>query len=268
MSPRKNQMNKQSQKRKLRRNNRSGARVDPSTQELGDSNRLPKSTSAVDRRPGYNPTWNPQYLKVARTFQLTAPPADIALGFGKYFDPAFTPSATLLAYNSAAFVFSISDIPSVTEFGVLFDQYRIAAVTLRFDFITSSESVGNPANGLAQQMTLMVFEDNDDGTAPTATNVGWQAVYETGRAVQRVFPNRTNTFSYTVKPKYLTADVDSSATTTGRSLAAGWCDGATGLDIVWRGIKWIGQTNPTTATASAYNFRVTATYYTEWRARQ
>ncbi len=249
---------------RLRKNKRSSRRA---TVYDGNATRLPQ-TSAPTTKLVFNPTWNPQAFKVARTFQMSAPPADVGAGFGKYYDLQFTPSATLLAYNSAAYSFSITDVYNVTEFGALFDQYRIAAVKVRFDFISSSESVFTPASAINQQMTLMVYEDYDDSTAPTASNVGWQSVAETGRAVRRVFPNRQNFLEYTLKPKYLVADVDTSSTTTGRSLGSGYVDGSTGLDVVWRGLKVIGQTNPTTATSSVYSFRLTATYFLEWRNRQ
>lgn len=258
-------MNKfQKQKRNQKRNSKRQTR---SAVYDGNARRLPKA-SAPTSRLVFNPTWNPQAFKVARTFQYSAPPADVGAGFGKVYDPQFTPSATLLAYNSAAYSFAISDVYNVSELGALFDQYRIASVKLRFEFITSSESVMNPATATSQQMTLLIYEDYDDSTAPTASNAGWQAALEGGRAVRHVFPNKQNAFEYVLRPKYLIADVDTSATTTGRSLGAGWVDGSTGLDVVWRGLKMIGQTNPTTATAAAYNFRITATYYTEWRNRQ
>jgi hypothetical protein len=250
-----------------RRNNRSNNSNQNGTQERGDSRRLPSSTSVVDKRPKYNPTWNPQYLKVARTFQISAPPADVGAGFGKYFDPAVTPSATLLAYNSSTLTFNISDVPSISEFTTLFDQYRFSMVSVLFEYITASETVSQPAAALSQQVTLLVYEDNDDSTAPTASNVGWQAVYESGRAVRKVFPNKTNQLVYNLKPKYLVAENDTAGTTLGRSLGAGWTDAAT-TDVQWRGLKWILQANPTTATTAEYNFRMTATYYIELRARQ
>jgi hypothetical protein len=238
-----------------------------STQEVGDSRRLPPTSGLSDRKPRYNPTWNPQWLKVARTFQYSAPAADVGAGFGKVQDLAVGATATLLSYNSAAYSFAISDVPSVTEFGTLFDQYRVAGVQMTFDYITGSETVVSTTVSTSLQCTLLIYEDNDDSTAPTATNAGWQAVYESGRAVKRVFPNKNNKLVYMLKPKYLTADVDTSATTTGRSLGAGWCDGATGLDIVWRGLKAIVQANPT-ITTYVHTFRITATYFLEWRNRQ
>lgn len=232
-----------------------------------EQNGLPRTTINSNNLI-FNPTWNPQAFKVARTFQLSAPVADVGAGFGKYYDFQLTPSATLLAYNSAAYSFSIGDVYNVTEFGALFDQYRIATVKLRFDFITATEAVVTPASALNQCCTLAVYDDFDDSTAPTASNAGWQSVMETGRFVKKVFPARNNFLEIVTRPKYLTADVDTSSTTTGRSLGSGWVDGSTGLDVVWRGVKVIGQTNPTTATSSVYSFRITATYYLEWRNRQ
>ncbi len=249
------------QSARLRRSGRRSAVYD------GNSRGLP-SSSAPTTRVVYNPTWNPQGFKVARSFQYSAPPADVGAGFGKVYDLQFTPSATLLAYNSAAYSFTISDVYNVSELGALFDQYRIAAVKLRFDFVSASETVFTPASGISQQMTLAVYEDFDDSTAPTASNSGWQAVLETGRAMRQVFPNKRNFLEYVVRPKYLTADVDTSATTTGRSLGSGWVDGSTGLDVIWRGVKVIGQTNPTTATSAVFNFRISATYFLQWRNRQ
>ncbi len=237
------------------------------TQETGDSRRLPRPTSIVDRRPRYNPTWNPQYFKVARSFQYSSPAADFGAGFGKVQDPAVGPSTTNLAYSSGALSFAITDVPNVSELGNLFDQYRLAGITLRFEYMSASESVLPTTAGYQQQCTLLLFEDNDDSTAPTASNTGWQAVYETGRAIKKIFPGRSNVLTYSLRPKYLIADVDTSSTTTGRSLGSTWVDGATGLDVLWRGLKWIVQANPSPV-AINHSFRVTATYYTEWRARQ
>jgi hypothetical protein len=263
--PRKNANNRRKQKpnaNRPRNNNRSGG-----TQEVGDSRRMPPTSGLSDRRPRYNPTWNPQWLKVARTFQYSSPAADFGGGFGKVQDLAVGSSATVLIYNSAALSFAISDIPSVTEFGTLFDQYRIAGVKLDFEYISGSEAVISTTTSTNLESTMLMYEDNDDGTAPPATNAGWQAVYESGRALKRVFPGRNNKLSYMLKPKYLTADVDTSATTTGRSLGAGWVDGATGLDVLWRGLKVIVQANPVTTTY-VHTWRITATYFTEWRNRQ
>lgn len=254
-------------KRLGRRINRPVQPQSDGSREVGDSRRMPKMTGLSDSRPRYNPTWNPQFLKVARTFQYSAPSADVGGGYAVVADPSVTPAATTLSYGCAAYAFAISQIPSVSEFGTLFDQYRIAGVQLRFDYLNASESVQVTAATTSLQCTLLLFEDNDDGTAPASTNAGYAAALETGRCVKKMFPNKTNYITYMLRPKYLTADVDTSAGVTGRSLGAGWVDGATGLDVQWRGLKLVIQANPVSVTFT-HQFRITATYFTEWRNRQ
>jgi hypothetical protein len=247
--------------RKAPRNN-NGRRA-----EVGDSRRMPRFTGLSDSKPRYNPTWNPQWLRVARTFQYSAPAGDVGAGYGVVVDPSCTPNATVLSYGAAAYQFLISHIPNVSEFGTLYDQYRIAGVEITLEYLNASESVQVTAATTSLQCTVLLYEDNDDGTAPASTNAGFAAVYESGRAVRKMFPNKTNKMSYMLKPRYLTADVDSSAGVTGRSLGSGWVDGATGLDVVWRGLKLIIQANPVSSSFT-HQFRMTATYYTEWRNRQ
>ncbi len=237
--------------------------------QLSQSNlaSMPKPSSAGQVRLKYNPDWNPQCLKVAREFQYSAPAADFAGGFGIVADLSVGCSTTLLSYSSAAYSFRVGDVYNVTEFGNLFDQYRIAAVKLRFDYISSAETVLVTTAASMQQVSLIAYEDFDDSTAPTASNAGWQAVTESGRQVRKVFPNKTNYMEYVVYPKFLTVDVDNSAGTTGRSLSSSWVDGSTSPDVVWRGVKCILQANPAPTTVGHY-FRVTATYYLQFRNRQ
>ncbi len=225
----------------------------------------PKPTFAVDR-PRYNPTWNPQYLKVARTFQFSTTSGDLAGGYAKIVDPSVTCSTTVHSYASGAITFGIDNIPNVSEFGNLFDQYKIAAVNLKWEFMSATQSILSTTATLQQRFTLLLYEDYDDSTAPPTTNNGFAAVYESGRARRATFPNRTNSMSYTVRPKYLDVAVDYASGSAGRALASGWVDGATN-SVIWYGLKWIAQANPAPV-ATVGTWRVTATYYTEWRNRQ
>jgi hypothetical protein len=224
-------------------------------------------TQGISGRSQYNPTWNPQFFKVARQFQLSAPAADFGAGFGKYQDFAVGASATLLAYNSAAYTFGISDVPSVAEFTTLFDQYRISKVILEFQYLSGSAVLVSTAGANQYEVSLMVFEDNDDSTAPTASNAGWQAVLETGRATRKLFPESgSNTLRYSLTPKVKSADVDSAGTTLARSLTSGWFDAAT-TDAQYFGLKLICQANPSAVTVG-HSWRATATYFLEFRNRQ
>lgn len=264
MSPSKNQTKN---KRSKRNNNRQRRRPPGKTQEVGDSSRMPLTTGLSDRAPRYNPTWNPQWLKVARTFQYSAPGPDVAAGFAVQQDLSVGSLATVLSYNSKAMAFRLIDVPQALEFGSLFDQYRIAGVKMDFDYISASQSLLDTSSSTSLQCTMLIYEDFDDSTPPPITNAGWSAVYESGRAIKKVFPNKNNSISYMLKPKFLVAGVDESGSTTGRTLSSGWCDGATTLEMLWRGLKVIVQSNPTTI-SFVHTFRATATYYIEYRNRQ
>jgi len=228
---------------------------------------VPRPSGGELVNPRYNPTWNPQFLKVMREFQYSAPAADYGGGFGIVADPSVGCSTTNLSYSSGAYSFRISDVYNVSEFGTLFDQYRIAAVQLKFDYITSSETVLVTTAASMQQCSLILFEDYDDSTAVAATNTGWQIATETGRQRRKVFPSKNNSLTYTILPKYLGVAVDNSAGTTGRATEDDWLDGATSPDVIWRGLKWIIQANPAPVTVGHY-FRVTARYFLCFRNRQ
>jgi len=226
---------------------------------------VPKPTFNVDK-PSYNPTWNPQFLKVARTFQYSTTAGDLAGGYGVIQDPSVTCSTTVHAYGSGALTFAIDKVPNVTEFGSMFDQYRIAAAKVRFDFISGTEAVMPITSSPSQRFMLLLYEDYDDSTAPPTTNSGFAAVFESGRALKALFPSKKNYIEYTVRPKYLVNGPDYAGANTAVQLGNGWLDGATNA-VLWRGLKWIAQANPSPITNTG-TWRVTATYFLEWRNRQ
>ncbi len=218
----------------------------------------------------YNPTWNPQYFKVARQFQFSSPSADVA-SF-KLTDPSVTCSASALSYATGVISFAIDAIPNVTELGALFDQYKIEAIDVMFEYLNSSQSIQTQQVSTAyqSQCTLLVYEDNDDTSAPAATNAGWQSLYEVGRAKRKMFPGDGTSLKIRITPKPLVGELAYSDTTalTGRALGYdGWLDGATANPVLHFGLKYAIQANPST-TSLTHAFRVTTTYYTKWRARQ
>jgi hypothetical protein len=225
----------------------------------------PRPTMQVDK-PRYNPTWNPQWLKVMREFQYSTTTVDRAGGYAVITDPTVTCSSTAHAYGSGALTFAIDQVPNVSEFGALFDQYRIAAVQLTFDYISATQATAPITSSPSQRFTLLVYEDYDDSTAPAATNAGFSTVYESGRAKRMVFPSRSNRLTYTVRPKYLVTAADYALVGTPSQLGSGWLDGATNA-VLWRGVKWIAQANPAPTTNVA-TWRVYAKYFLEWRNRQ
>lgn len=227
---------------------------------------VPRPSGGETKVPRYNPSWNPQYFKVARRMMYSVPAADVTSPY--IADPSVGASTTNLSFSTGAISFRVGDVYNVSEFGALFDQYRIAAVKLEFHYISSSETVLVTTSASMQQCTVALYEDYDDSTSPTGSVAGWNAILETGRAKTKVFPNpKGNVLTYTVNPKYLQVEVDNSAGTSGRGTNDGWLDGNTSPDVIWRGVKWALQANPAPTTVGHY-FRVYATYYLCFRQRQ
>ncbi len=227
---------------------------------------VPRPSGGESFRPRYNPSWNPQYLKVARQMQYSVPAADVVSPYIQ--DPSVGCSATNLNFNTGAISFRIGDVYNVTEYGALFDQYRIAAVKLEFHYMTASDQAVTTTVNNQQVCTALLYEDYDDSTAPPASIAGWNAILESGRARKKTFPGKTsNVLTYNLNPKYLTVNIDNSAGTTGRSTSDGWVDGSTTPDVIWRGLKWALQANPGSINIVHY-FRVYAHYYLCFRQRQ
>lgn len=218
-------------------------------------------------------SYNPQYMRVKRKFDFLVPSADLSRGtYGAYALLSIAPSGTTNnAYGAAAYDFRVSDIPNVSEFGTLFDQYKITGVKLKFVYMTATQQDYPDAgsNPSSSQVTMLLWNDFDDITTPTASNAGWSAAQETGRVKAKVFPNvKNNTMSIFLRPKVLTAIVDSSGTTTGRGDLNPWLDGSTGLQAEYLGVKVLLQCPPCITTSPSHVFKCIATYYTVWRQRQ
>jgi len=227
---------------------------------------IPRPSGGESFRPRYNPSWNPQYLKVCREMQYSVPAADVVSPYIQ--DPSVGCLAANLSYNTGTISFRIGDVYNVSEYGVLFDQYRIAAAKVEFHYMTAADQAATTTVNNQQVCTALLYEDYDDSTAPAATLAGWNAILESGRARKHMFPGRkSNTLTYTLNPKYLQVDVDNAAGTTGRGTGDGWLDGSTATDVIWRGLKWALQANPGSTTLVHY-FRVYITYYLCFRQRQ
>nr|AJD07569.1 capsid protein [Sewage-associated circular DNA molecule] len=73
------------------------------------------------------------------------------------------------AYNPylAGNSFSFSQLPNATEFGVLFDQYKITSIKLRF-YLTVDPAAQTAATAVFPRMWWA--QDNDDDSAPASIN--------------------------------------------------------------------------------------------------
>lgn len=238
------------------------------------------------KKPAYIPgirrrygriTNNPQFMKVKRTFQMSGPVTDTDAGRFKNYDLLCASNTNdTCSYNSGAWQFYASQVPNISEFGTLFDQYRIVGVKLMFVYSATTEVIQSTpaANETVTAFpsnfcTLFLMNDFDDTTSPPQNADGIQAMIETGRCKKRMFPGKHKAISIYMKPRQLTAVYDTSGTQTGKNSVYGrWNDGATALDASYIGLKWAIQANPTLTYKHVHSFRCFATYYLQFRQRQ
>lgn len=213
-------------------------------------------------------TWNPQYFKVKRNFQLTGPGDDYTAGVFPYADPYIISSTTNVnGYTSGSFTFNIEHVPGVSEFGNLFDQYKISGVSLSIRHLSGTElaTETNTAGGTTQ-CAFMVWTDLDDNDIPTPNSTQWKAVAETGRTKLRYFPGGKNVMKIFVRPKLALIAQDSTGTYDVKVLANNWVDGNVDEPARYYGVKWMIQSNP--SIGITHRFRVNATYYLQFKGRR
>lgn len=224
-------------------------------------------------RPKYNPTNNPQFMKIKRSFDYFVPTGDLSRGtIGCYSYQKLVPHnigvANTYNYLSSSFDFRISDVYNVNEFGVLFDQYKLSGVKLTF-FLLNGTQFNMTANNACTQCELALVTDYDDTASYAATNAGWASAIETGRARVKRFPNvRNNSISMFLRPRLLAPVIDAAGGTSGRMVISGWVDGATGSDSRYLGLKFMLRCPPSDNTTLEYTIGCKATYYLKFKNRQ
>jgi len=91
--------------------------------------------------------------------------------------------------------FQLSNIATPSELVNLFDNYRIKAVKLRFDFSCNSAPVGDAVTNLNLSLPLMHYcIDNDDDVTPTTVTNVLENGYSKSAKLDR-------TFYVTIKPR-------------------------------------------------------------------
>lgn len=221
--------------------------------------------------------YNPQFLKVKRQFQYSGPLGDpIAGGVNTWKINDFSCVSNTVSRQSTFtqiyMTFKISDVPQITEFGALFDQYRIVGIKLTFKYMNSTDVTTSYAVSGSQGLChLALTTDFDDLTANYPAQIGgWQQITESGRAKLATFPNqRGNKMSLYFKPRNQIKVLDVIGGTAAVETAAKrWLDGATAQDALYYGVTGLMYANPTDTYTINHTIRVYATYYTQWRNRK
>lgn len=156
------------------------------------------------------------------------------------------------AWRTGAYSFNMVNIPSVTDFTTLYDQYKIKGI--KFTLIPKYNSVDigpNPTSGnIIQQTQVATVLDYDDINNPGTLDVLLQyqslKITRGGKTHSRYF-----------KPSQLTNVYRGALVPDGHSVSkAKWNDMAY-LDIVHYGVKWAIQENASVP----LNFDVKIDYY-------
>lgn len=163
-----------------------------------------------------------------------------------------SPTAAPLA-TFGGFAFRLSDIPSPTDFGNLFDQYMLTGVKLNFiPQMTDNTSTSTNAG------TFLYYYDYDDATS---TGLTLDTFYQKMSLKMRQSANRP--FSLFIRPKASMSAVSSVSGNQVAQLPVTWLD-MISPDAIHYGIKW-AWANCTTTTIS---MAVYATYYFKMRGVQ
>lgn len=97
-------------------------------------------------------------------------PTPVVTSPGVFFGvPTADPSGVANTYQVGGSCFwTLNDVPSVTDFTALFDQYRIDQVDIEISQVQNAASAGNPASQMA---TIYYCPDYDDADIPASASV-------------------------------------------------------------------------------------------------
>lgn len=166
---------------------------------------------------------------------------------------------TQLSFNNAstnigAYVFTIGDLPNVSEFSSLFDEYLITGIQIKFiPDITGNDAT--PIGSVVQLPNFFTVIDHDDNTAPANLNELLQ--YQSLRMTRAHLLHKRY-----LKPMVSNAIYKSGLTSGYGSIKAQWCD-FVNTDIAHYGLKYC--MDPMWNNATAIKYQVIATYYFKCR---
>jgi len=153
------------------------------------------------------------------------------------------------------FIFRLDDLPNVTEFTNLFQEYKINAVKLRF-----VPSYNDSTSGAVAANRLPIFhmvKDDDDIAPPTTVDQLYQ--YDSYQMRRTDKP-----FTMYIRPKALGLAYRVGVTSGQMPGKGGWmsCDTA---DVPYYGLKWASDLG---AVNTAVSMKVFATYYIQLRSQR
>lgn len=172
-----------------------------------------------------------------------------------------TVTAATGGYVGAAQQFRIDQLPNVSEFTTLFDQYTIRYVkwylVLRS---TGTSMVESAVNGSIGMPNLIVVRDYDDATVPASSNVGYDELREFNKAKTFCFTAERRCFRIGIKPAVLSEVYRSGVATSYVPKFNQRIDCVT-ADVPHFGLRYVIQVPTTALLTYAVTFDIYATFY-------
>lgn len=223
-----------------------------------------RSTPAIvvqARRPGIRKSLTSKVDKIYHTVQYAKiPAANVNATAASFNAAAASGDAEFVGLAaSAAFMgmsFLLSDLPNQAAFTLLFDQYKITKIQVKFqgEFNSSLLSTGPAATGVGAGSFYGVY-DRDDNQIPTSLD--YLREYDNCRDC-RTYQSMTFTFKPNVA---LGLQIPAGTLVAAGNQKAGWIDAAA-VNIPHYGIK-VGL--PQQNAAAIPRFIITAKYWVSWK---
>lgn len=179
---------------------------------------------------------------------------------------SLTTSATNTThYFALAMAFCIADIPAVSDFTTLFDQFKLNCVVLRFFPVATEVSTGTSAGGnTSVGGWVHHIIDSDDYATPTASDVGVDDLRQySGYKVQNLVGRRP--ISRKIYPKIsMAAAGTGGAFNSAVNVPRKWINLAY-TDTIHYGFKAVFEIYDPVGVASNLSYKVEPIYYLSFR---
>lgn len=157
-------------------------------------------------------------------------------------------SANVAYFGAGTYNFQLADLPAVTEFTNLFDQFRVNWISLNFLSMSTSVSSAGAASALTGQPAtfLHYVRDSDDVTFPTQSDLGIDAMRQVpSYRCRRMLSGRP--ISIRFRPSYLSEIYKSALTTSYNPRGPMWLSTNGATTVPGFGLKMLFETMGTGA---------------------
>lgn len=128
------------------------------------------------------------------------------------------------SYGTLSLDFQVQDIPTLNDFGALYDKYKLAFVKVKIIPYATSAQTGAAFTSVYGQSAVMVHSilDTDDNVIPTASANGVDILREYQTYKVKNLLSSSLGVTRVIRPRILTAVNDSTGLNVGSKISSGW----------------------------------------------